>query len=354
MTTGRDRPVLLLGSLNLPSRDDVFEEVAKHLAGDVRSVPDGETGERGIWVSWELARIGKLPQVKVVDEIVFQSPVAGEFRNPVMVPAEGVDLAEISFGPFNYVKEAVASYRRFAELREAGKFSGETRFQVSIPTPMMFAMLFPEHRLEVLPVFERDLVAEVAQLLEQIPAGDLAVQWDVAGEMIIQEQFRVSDDPEERYANADERWPLEEATASIARISESIPETVQLGIHLCYGDPEGEHMVEPPDLSLSVEFANSVSQLTKRRIDWIHMPVPAGRDDDAYFAPLAALALQRATQLYLGLLHKEDGLDGAARRMASAGKYASGFGVATECGMGREPAEAIDGLLQLHHDAAAL
>ncbi|GAA1192849.1 hypothetical protein [Pseudonocardia alaniniphila] len=348
--TGQGRPVLLVGSVNMPTRDDVFEAVAEHLTGGLRSVPDGETGDRGVWVSWELNRIGKLLQVNVVDEVTFTSPVIGEFSNPVLVPAEGVDLAEVTFGPFNYVREAVASYDHFTELRAAGRFSPETRFQVSIPTPMMFAMVFPEHQAEVLGVFERDLAAEVAALLAEIPADDLAVQWDVSGEIIMEEQVRYSAVPWGDTRN----WSLEVATASIARVSGPIPEAVLLGVHLCYGDPEGTHMIEPRDLAVPVDFANNIATLTTRRLDWVHMPVPIERDDDAYFAPLAGLKLKPQTQLYLGLLHKEDGMDGAARRIAIAAKHVTDFGVATECGMGREPAEAIDGLLRLHRDAAAL
>ena len=51
VTIGR-RPVLLVGSLNLANRDEVFAQVATRLRDDIRSVPDGETGERGTWVSW--------------------------------------------------------------------------------------------------------------------------------------------------------------------------------------------------------------------------------------------------------------------------------------------------------------
>jgi hypothetical protein len=37
------------------------------------------------------------------------------------------------------------------------------------------------------------------------------------------------------------------------------------------------------------------------------MPVPKGRTDDAYFAPLDNLRLHPETKLYLGLVHRCDG-----------------------------------------------
>jgi hypothetical protein len=84
----------------------------------------------------------------------------------------------------------------------------------------------------------------------------------------------------------------------------------------------------------------------------MHMPVPRDRDDDAYFAPLAALTRQPATELYLGLLHLTDGIEGAERRMQTAERVVADFGLATECGFGRRPPDTIQPLLELHRAAA--
>jgi hypothetical protein len=349
--TDSNRPVLLVGSVSLPSTDDVFAAVSKHLAGDVRSVPDGETGDRGLWVSYELQRLAELPEIVVLDDWIFNSPVHGEFNNPILGAAEGVNLADVRFGPFSYAKDAPVSYKRFVKERDAGKFSPETRFQVSIPTPMMFALMFPGHRLEALAAFERDLGETIATLLEQIPHEDLALQWDCAGELVAQEQFRQGD---QSLTATGDQWPWEEIADSIVRASAGIPEDVLLGVHLCFGSPEDKHLVEPKDLSLAVEVTNRIAENLGRRLDWIHRPVPIERTDDAYYAPLAELRLAPQTQLYLGLLHKEDGIEGAKKRIAVASKYVKQFGIGTECGMGRTPTEAIDGLLKLHHEAASL
>ena len=44
----------------------------------------------------------------------------------------------------------------------------------------------------------------------------------------------------------------------------------------------------------------------------------------------------------------QDGEDGCRRRMATADKFISGYGIATECGFGRRPPESIGPLLELH------
>lgn len=65
--------------------------------------------------------------------------------------------------------------------------------------------------------------------------------------------------------------------------------------------------MEPVDTELLVGLANGIIQslVEIRPVDWIHMPVPKGRTDEAYFHPLKALNL-RGALLYLGLVHAND------------------------------------------------
>ena len=82
------------------------------------------------------------------------------------------------------------------------------------------------------------------------------------------------------------------------------------------------------------------------------MPVPLDRNDDAYFAPLKELQLPDGTDFFLGLIHNTDGLEGAQARVAAAAKSCSSFGVATECGLSRRPAETVPVLLKIHTQLA--
>jgi hypothetical protein len=82
------------------------------------------------------------------------------------------------------------------------------------------------------------------------------------------------------------------------------------------------------------------------------MPVPRDRHDDPYFSPLRDLRLKSGTELYLGLIHLTDGIEGAKRRAAAAKRVVSDFGVATECGFGRRPPETIPELIRLHRAVA--
>ena len=81
------------------------------------------------------------------------------------------------------------------------------------------------------------------------------------------------------------------------------------------------------------------------------MPVPRDRDDDDYFRPLQDLSTD--TRLFLGLVHYTDGVEGTTRRIETAKRYVSDFGIATECGFGRRPKEQVPELLDIHRQAAA-
>jgi hypothetical protein len=112
-----------------------------------------------------------------------------------------------------------------------------------------------------------------------------------------------------------------------------------MGFHLCYGDYGHVHLREPIDSANVVELANQLVGAATRPVNWIHVPVPIERTDDAYFEPFGGLSLPEDTELYLGLVHFRDGVEGTELRIKSALRHVPAFGVATECGMGRRPPE---------------
>jgi hypothetical protein len=193
---------------------------------------------------------------------------------------------------------------------------------------------------KIAPSYEAGIFQEIARMAAAIPDNQFAIQWDC------------TEPPQYETASPDERRDM---LARLVRIGGHVPPGVELGYHLCYGDFEHRHSREPEDTGTLVEIANAISAGVTRTIDWIHMPVPRGRSDDAYFAPLRHLRLHPETRLYLGLVHYTDGVEGARQRLTAAEKVVSDFGIATECGFGRRPrAQDIRELLGLHAQIAAL
>src|SRR5690606_36945697 len=119
----------------------------------------------------------------------------------------------------------------------------------------------------------------------------------------------------------------------LVRLGNRVPWGVDLGYHLCYGDALHKHFVEPQDAGRLVEVANAVAKGVRRPIAFVHLPVPRDRVDDEYYGPLEDLDLGAGTQLYLGLIHYTDGVEGARQRIRAARRVVPTFGVATECGL---------------------
>ena len=191
---------------------------------------------------------------------------------------------------------------------------------------------------------KENLEEEVKRLSDRIPNRDLAIQWDVAIEMIQWDGRRAPTFP----------GMAEMFRAAFARLSRAVPAEVELGYHLCYGDPEGHHVIEPEDCTKMVELANLIASVTDRPIAFIHLPMDPAREDDAFYAPLGNLKLPAGTETYLGLVHVGDGVAGATRRMKAARKFLPRFGIATPCGMNRAktPATVLE-LLRIQARAAA-
>ncbi len=335
-----------VGSINQPDAESVFRVVSEHVGGRAARIPDGEVGERFYWIQFQTFRLDETPGlVRVGPELPFKIRDTFDVR-PFALDGT-VAAADLVFPNLGYADAAIASYAAFRALRDGGVIPDGVRFQVSIPTPVgvVGAFIVPDDRAAVEPAYERALFAEVARIADAIPHDELAIQWDSAVE------FGILDGVEFNGVPFAAGWGddllggvVDRALRQIA----AVPNDVQVGFHLCYGDVEEEHFVQPTDAATLASVIRGIVAASPRVIDWFHLPVPIERDDAAYFAPLADLDLPEGTEIDLGLLHHEDGLDGAERRIAAAATVLDRFGVSTECGFGRGPAERTAGLLDLH------
>jgi hypothetical protein len=324
--------VHLVGSVALDSPQEVFATAGKLLGPYLKRVPDGEPGGRRLWISWQIPLLRANPRLQVV------APPGAE--GIALIPlrlADGVQPDELHFGELGYAREARPSYEDFVAAKQHGELPPNVRFQVSLPTPIAVINSFcvPQDAPKILPAYEQAMLREVERICEAIPHADLAIQWDVCIEMVIWDG---------RWPNAQPFPGMDQVFgAAFARLGAAVPSDVELGFHLCYGDLDAQHFVQPTDTAKMVELANLIAGSVQRSITYIHMPVPMDRDDDPFFAPLRQLQLGQATELYLGLVHVEDGVDGTRRRMAAAKKIVPNFGIASECGIsrGRDPDVAL-------------
>jgi hypothetical protein len=136
------------------------------------------------------------------------------------------------------------------------------------------------------------------------------------------------------------------------RLLRSTPSEVEAGIHLCYGDPGHKHVIEPKDAGTSVAFTQSILAGAPRKVTWVHIPIPRDWKELRFYQPLAGIK-NAPTQIYLGLVHNTDGVEGARQRIALARKVLPEFGIATECGFGRRDPANVGPLLDIHRMAAS-
>jgi hypothetical protein len=285
-------------------------------------------------------RPGSYRHARIPSAGLYSPTMAGAYRGQVRL-RPGVSAADLLFDNFGYADWSIESYTVFRRLKEAGSLPAGVRFQVSIPTTqvLLMARIFPADRDKIGPAYEAAIFREVERMAASIPREELAIQWDC------------TEPPQYEDAGPPER---EAILARMTEFSRHVPQGVELGYHLCYGDWEHRHPRDPVDTGAMVDMANALTERVQRPIDWLHIPVPRDRVDDAYFAPLRELKLQPSTKLFLGLVHYTDGVEGARKRMQAADRYVSDYGIATECGLGRRVNQDILELLRIHRRVADL
>jgi hypothetical protein len=343
------KPIVhFVGSIPLPDAETVFRTLAAAAGPHLKRLPDGETGIRKTWIRFLQGVLADNPAIEVAHDVPpfqfvqWDGKLLREIQRLRVKPGAAVDPGTIKSG---YAEMAIDSWQLFDRLQQEGVIPTGVKFQVSLPTPIapIYNNMVPADRPKLLPAMTRHMIGEVAALAGALPNDRIAVQWDVCQEVIAWEGYY-------------EPGPIDfrsETIAELIEIGDAVPETIELGYHLCYGSPADEHVIQPKDSGIMVEIINAVTAGVRRPIQFFHLPVPRPRTDDAFFAPLERLRLRPETELYLGLVHRDDEAGNAAR-LAAARRHARVDGVATECGMARGDPARLPELLAAHAKTAEL
>ena len=340
------------GSVNLADTESVMREIVARVPSGLRRVPDGETGDRSNWISFQLQKFLQSPVL-----VAARPPdaVAGDYEEwPELRLADGVDPAQMRWPDLGYADAYLGSYAVFSALCDEGVIPRGVRFQVEYPTPLasIGVYIVPEQQQALLGPYEQAMFADLDRLLAAVPHDEVAVQWDVAVEFgILEESFAPGG------AQA-----FDAIIAGLARCVEQVPAKIPAGLHLCYGDYGHQHFKQPESLALQVRVLNAVTAAAQRTVSFVSFTVPQYQREEAYFAPLVELASDRSTELNFALVpyHPSDqapGTTGEQIRLIdialAASPGGSDWGICTECGMGRAKREEIPVLLDLHREIVA-
>ena len=342
------------GSVNLADTESVMSEIVTRVPSGLRRLPDGETGDRGNWILYQLQKFMQWPSLTMVQ---LGDAGQGDYeQTPQLQLADGIDPAEMTWPNLGYGDAYLASYRIFQALREQGLVPAGVRFQVEYPTPLasIGAYIVPDQQATLLPSYERAMFADLDRVLAAIPADDVAVQWDVAVEFgVLEDAFG----PGGTHA-------FDMIVASLVRCVDQVPAEVPVGLHLCYGDYAHTHFKQPESLALQVRVLNAVAAAASRPVSFVSFTVPQYQRDQAYFAPLADLAADPGIELNFALVpyHPAEQAAGTTddqvrlidAALASSPGGGRDWGVCTECGMGRVDRADVPALLDLHREIIAV
>lgn len=338
--------VHFVGSIPLQDAEQVFTTLSGTVGPYASRLPDGETAERSRWIFFQREILAEHPAVEIdptVAEFELRQWDGKVIRSiPLLRFKAGTDLDSLHFET-GYDKAAEYSYEIFQRLQAEGHVGAGTRFQVSLPTPMATGYFYVSHKArdDYVKVYERSLLHALHNILDLVPAENLAIQFDVCQEVLVFEDYF-------EHRPADYKTQIFEM---LGRLGDAVPEAVELGYHLCYGTPAEEHLVMPMDASVLVELLNGITSSVQRPVDYIHLPVPKHCTGDEFFLPFRDYHGPDSTRIYVGLIHHDD-VEGDRQRIDTAARYIRNMGVATECGWGRADPATVDSLLESHRLAA--
>jgi hypothetical protein len=183
---------------------------------------------------------------------------------------------------------------------------------------------------------------EVDAILENVPAKDVLVLWDVCVEIL---------DLEGALPWMPQEGAMQRSAEGAANIVAKIPTDVAVGYHLCYGTLPRWPMVELRTIGTQVTLANALIERSGRPIEVLHLVIP--KSPTEIFFNGAEHLKANGTDLYLGLIHKDDSIEDNLARVRMARKFFPSFGTSYVCGFGRRSVEDTKRLLSRHRDVAA-
>ena len=111
--------VYLVGSVPMANSEEVFETVSAALGRRIKRIPDGETGERGDWITWLEPVFAASPALQKSGEF-FRVHATGTGRERYTLKP-GRKPEDVHFDNLHYADIAKRSYAVFKRLKDAGK-----------------------------------------------------------------------------------------------------------------------------------------------------------------------------------------------------------------------------------------
>lgn len=321
------RDAHLVGSLPGPTPATAMATALDILGPHLRSLPDGETGERRNWI------LSIVEGLRAHPDLNLRKP--GDWsdydKTPQLKIRKGRRLygASLDFGHVAAVRE---SFPQFEAARTA---AGRTdlAFQQGVPGDFDLAMftLGPIGALRHRRAFTEATLGEIRDV-SRITGLQTLFQIEVPAELVLLAK-----------APAPARPALAAVLAkTISGLAAGAAEGTRFAVHLCLGDMNNRAFGTMTDVGPLVLLANAImrSWPAERPLELLHAPFAAAdhpaTTDPAFYAPLRQLNLPGTVRFAAGFAHESQSLtDQRLIRTVIDDLLQQQVVIASACGLGR-------------------
>ena len=229
------------------------------LGRGLRSLPDGETGERHHWIIHIIEGLRSHPDL----ELRKQGDWSDYDRVPVFKVRRGHRLNGSSLD-FGHVREFERSFPLFLEARSRADLP-RLAFQVGVPGDLDMALfvLVPQGALLRRKPFTDATVAEIAAI-HALGGDDVIFQVEIPVELVAVARMP-------RFVQPAIAALLARGVANLARRA---PKGARFGVHLCLGDMNHRALGKLNDTAPLVTLANALARAwpDDRPLEFMHAP----------------------------------------------------------------------------------
>jgi hypothetical protein len=343
MPSATARSAHLVGSTPFRDAPEALDIFAERLGPLLRTVPDGETGERKNWILELIESFRQHPDLELAksgDWSDYDKIPTFRVRRGHRLTADSLDL-----GYLRHFEASWPEYQKRWSAFDGTDVDGATRFQVGIPGDLnlsAFALGGPLPGLRHRGAF-RDATLRDIRAIHRLAGDAVVFQVEVPFEQV---GMTMTPGLFHRPAAAF-------LAGGIVRLAREAPEGTRWGIHLCLGDMNHRALGRLHDTAPIVHLASAIVGRwpVGRHLDFIHAPLAAAAEppplEREFYEPLRGLRLPPGTRFVAGFVHEKRTEDEHRTLMAQIDELLGHpVDVACSCGLGRrsrgEALEAIE------------
>ena len=322
----------LVGSLPGNTATEAMSTALDVLGPQLRSLPDGETGERRNWVQSIINSLRNHPAFEVRKD--------GDWSDYGKTPQLRIRKGQRLYGAnldFGHVDAARQSFPEFERLK-AERGRPDLAFQQGVPGDLDMAMftLGPNGALRHRRPFTEATLAEIKGVAA-ISGPETLFQIEVPAELTFLAK-----------APGPARPQLAKVLAkAVVGLAAASPPGTRFAVHLCLGDMNNRAFGTLSDVTPIVLLCNAIvtSWPADRPLELVHAPFAAAdrpaSTDPAFYAPLSGLELPPDIDFAAGIAHEAQDL-GPQRgiRDMIEDRLVRHVAIAAACGLGRRSEQA--------------